>query len=196
MSEIGDFGNAEKQGLTLRHVAGLVAVKTLGESQNDRSADFLGPGASFVEQRTDAALRRLARTHGHVRTDLLQRPLVLDRAPVPLEALRRHARAYGVAERQTLGKAAIVAIEQRGGIGGEPVNLKETGVGHEKLVRLKIEGSEKWEFRFCGCQAAVAGDVRSLSRSARATSRAIFMRVSSAASSRQPDRIRSLPRSS
>src|SRR5262249_30335810 len=72
--------------------------------------------ALFLERLDEVLLERYARAHGLGRGDLVQAVLAGVDTPVPLEALRRDARAYRAAKGHALGKARIVAIEQRRGI--------------------------------------------------------------------------------
>jgi hypothetical protein len=137
LREVVVFGAAKQQRLAVLDVDVLVAEQLLRQ-RDPHSLD--NPRRAARQLRHDLALYHLTRAHRHRRTDLAERPFIVDDTPMPLETLRGHPDARGSAVGQAFGEAGIISVEQDSGIGSQRVDLDEAWSGHcddvpERLVQ-------------------------------------------------------------
>ena len=90
---------------------------------------------------------------GRAAGDAVDGEVVLSGAPVALEALGRDAGADGAAEGHALGKAGVVAVQQRRRVGVQGVDLQETGAGHGQAPCVRVCYSS-WEFDWLELRSA------------------------------------------
>ena len=122
---------AEQQGLPAAPVGTFLAVHALLELRLDAIQHVLGDTVGLPQRLDDAARDDLARADS-VRgpVDIVERELVVRHAPVPLEALRRDTGTHDTTERQPLGEAAVVAVQQCCRVRVQGMDLQESWDSH------------------------------------------------------------------
>ena len=131
------LGHAQQQGLAAPLGGAAAAVHADVEGALHRCQHLLTDAVGALERPDDLALDDVARPDGlSAASDDVNGELVLGGAPVPLQALGGYSCAYGTAEGHPLGEAAVVAVEQRGRVGVEGVNLQEPRGGHWSVSSL------------------------------------------------------------
>ena len=129
--KIGDLGLAEQQGLSVRSLVALVPVHGGLECGRDR-LDGVWMVAGTLQRPNDAPRHGLTGSNARSgAVDPLERVVTVHNSPVALQTLRRDPRADHATISDPLGKAGIVAVEQRGRVAVQTVNLEKTSIRHQ-----------------------------------------------------------------